>query len=97
MKNKSKKWEWVIEDLEDGDIICVNHTDKLNNLQLCDYQALALVYTKFSNGRTTRAWAYFNKQDESLPEYVEDAYGRHLVKVPKKYHTELEKWAEKYF
>jgi hypothetical protein len=32
-----------------------------------------------------------------LPEYVEDAYGRHLVKVPKKYHTELEKWAEKYF
>lgn len=97
MKIKSKNWEWIIEDLEDGDVISVDYTDKLNNLQLYGYQDLALVYTKFSNGRTIRAWAYFDKQGKSLPEYAEDAYGRDIIKVPKKYHSEIKKWAEKYF
>jgi hypothetical protein len=37
----------------------------------------------------SRGWAYV--ENGKLPEYITDAYGRNIVKVPNKFHNELKK------
>ena len=86
-------YEWIFEELdEDGNIVDCDFSDTLtsanNNLDGYDF---GLVRNEGNEvyGITDRYWAYV--KDGKLPEYFQNGGGHTIkIKVPQKYHKELE-------
>lgn len=81
-------YEWDIETTDEhGDIIDHNHADELKDYTERELKSGNLVLVRDDD--YSRGWADVEKG--KLPEYVTDAYGRNIVKVPQKFHNELKK------
>ena len=90
---KNVTYEWDIEELDEhGDIENHIHQDKLSAYRALPIgnpsECLVLVRDNWETG--SRAWAYVG-EDGRLPEYLEDAHGHRVAKVPQRYHRELAK------
>jgi hypothetical protein len=92
----SISYEWTLEEVdENGDIIDSNFAYRLSNFNKASLEGkdLGLVRNEGSeeNGLKGRYWAYV--RDGKLPETFEDGAGNKIsIKVPKKFHTELNKY-----
>lgn len=84
-------YEWDIETTDEhGDIIDHNHVDELKEYterELGELKSGNLVLVRDDD--YSRGWAYVEKG--KLPEYITDACGCNIVKVPQKFHNELKK------
>ena len=100
MRNEIK-YEWTLEEVEDGDIVDSDFSDKLDfDIALVldvPYYELGLVRDEGNEagGIGARYWAYV--KDGKLPEYFtqpnsEGQYVSVGIKVPAKYHNELKKY-----
>lgn len=82
------EYEWVLEILEEGEVVDVQHEDKLADLEIpSDGEwVIALVRTSqlHDNHVSDKYWAYV--VDGVLPEYFEDS----SIKVPQKYRKEFQ-------
>ncbi len=93
------RYEWIIETLflneeNEYEIEDVNHYDSVVDLledvryhahsnQKCSF---GLVMDK---GDGPECWAYIDQLTMELPEYMTDAYGRSITKVPEKFKEAL--------
>jgi hypothetical protein len=85
------EYEWTLEELEDGDIIDNNYSDKLYySKEDLPGRNLGLVRNEGNEnaGLTDRYWAYV--KDGKLPDYFTDGCDETVnIKVPAKFHKEL--------
>jgi len=88
----SVKYEWTIEELEDGEVIDSDFRDKLSDFKYFPADMdLGLVRNEGNDidGVTDRVWAYV--KDGKLPEYFQDAYLQNTShKIPVRFHKELQ-------
>jgi len=79
-------YEWVLEVLEDGDVVDATYADRLASLQPVSGEwAIALVrqtYCTIDGDLLDKQYAYL--QNGILPKYFEDT----CIRVPKKYYAE---------
>ena len=92
MKNEIT-YEWILETIEDGDIVDIDFADSLtfdesqlsgNDLGLCR------VVGNEHEGVIETTWAYV--KDGKLPSHFSDARNCPLYVVPKKFHNEVAKY-----
>lgn len=90
----SVKYEWTIEELEDGEVIDSDFRDKLLEFNFNHFTTgidLGLVRNEGNDidGLTNRLWAYV--KDGKLPDYFQDAYLQTTsIKIPARFHKELQ-------
>lgn len=92
-------YEWTIETIDEyGDVIENDFAEKLSSFDKDEIKGkdLGLVRNEGNeiDGLEDRYWAYV--KDDKLPEYFEDGAGYHIaIKVPQRFHKELEKYLNK--
>jgi len=90
----SVKYEWTIEELEDGEVIDSDFRDKLLEFNFSHFTTdiyLGLVRNEGNDidGLTNRLWAYV--KDGKLPDYFQDAYLQNTsIKIPARFYKELQ-------
>jgi hypothetical protein len=87
------KYEWSLETVEDGDIVDSDFSDKLDFAKdELPGKDLCLVRNEGNEneGVTDRFWAYV--KDGKLPEYFSSSEGEVNIKVPIRFHNELNKY-----
>lgn len=92
------RYEWVIETLDgpdtddDVEILDVNHADTyadaVRRAGQEEHARVGLVRDRDTFDGIERAWAYV--EDGRLPEWLEEAGGRQVVKVPVAYRKQFE-------